>query len=72
MNKAVISESQRQSSSGGQIVIQYITVTDNARASGIEIILAPAARAHEFDRHCRNVSQVSLNGNPIAGASYNV
>ena len=38
-NKAVINEFNAVANGGGQIIIQYTTVTDNARASGIEIIL---------------------------------
>ena len=38
-NKAVINEFNAVAS-GGQIVIQYVTVLDNARASGIEILMA--------------------------------
>jgi beta-glucanase (GH16 family) len=41
-NKAVISEFDAVANSG-QIVIQYTTVTDNARASGIEIVLPQPA-----------------------------
>lgn len=37
-NKAVINEFTA-TASGGQIAVQYVTVTDNARASGIEILL---------------------------------
>ncbi len=69
-NKAVISEFNAVAS-GGQIVIQYITVTDNARASGIEIIL-PQPAAPTGLTATAGVSQVSLNWNPIAGATYNV
>jgi len=57
--------------SSGQIVIQYATVTDNARASGIEIVLAkPAAPAGLTAT--AGVSQVALKWNSLAGATYNV
>jgi len=69
-NKAVISEFNAVASSG-QIVIQYITVTDNARASGIEIILAPPAAPAGLTA-AAGVSQVFLKWNSLVGASYNV
>lgn len=55
----------------GQIAIQYTTVTDNARASGIEIILAkPSAPAGLTTTS--GVSQVGLKWNSVPGALYNV
>jgi len=69
-NKATIEEFNVTPKSG-QIVIQYVTVTDNARASGIEIILAkPSAPAALTATG--GVSQVGLKWNAMAGAVYNV
>ncbi|HXI72116.1 MAG TPA: family 16 glycosylhydrolase [Verrucomicrobiae bacterium] len=69
-NKAVISEFNAVAGSG-QIVIQYITVMDNARASGIEIILAQPAAPTGLTA-TPGVSQVFLKWNSLAGASYDV
>ena len=69
-NKAVIQEFNTVASSG-QIVIQYVTVTDNARASGIEIILPQPASTAGLTAIASN-SQVSLKWNALAGCSYNV
>ncbi len=69
-NKAVINEFSAVAT-GGQIAIQYVTVTDNARASGIEIILAQPTAPAGLAAIAGN-SQVSLNWNALPGASYNV
>ena len=69
-NKAVINEFSAVAT-GGQITIQFVTVTDNARASGIEIILAQSAAPAGLAAIAGN-SQVSLNWNAHPGASYNV
>lgn len=69
-NKAVINEFNAVAS-GGQIVVQYVTVTDNARASGIEIILPQPTSPAGLTASASN-SQASLNWNTLAGASYNV
>jgi beta-glucanase (GH16 family) len=69
-NKAVIHEFNAVASSG-QIVVQYLTVTDNARASGIEIILPQPAAPVGLTAIASN-SQVSLNWNALTGTSYNV
>lgn len=69
-NKAVINEFNAVAT-GGQIAIQYVTVTDNARASGIEIILAQPAAPAGLGAVAGN-AQVSLNWNALPGASYNV
>ena len=69
-NKAVIQEFTATASSG-QIVVQYITVTDNARVSGIEILLArPAAPAGLTPT--AGASQAALKWNALTGATYNV
>jgi hypothetical protein len=52
-------------------VIQYTTVTDNARASGIEIILPRPTAPAGLSATASNV-QVALNWNALTGASYNV
>ena len=69
-NKAVINEFNAIAV-GGQIVVQYVTVTDNARASGIEIILPRPASPAGLTAVASN-SQVSLKWNALAGAGYNV
>ncbi len=69
-NKAVINEFAAVAS-GGQITIQYVTVTDNARASGIEIILPKPASPAGLAATAGN-SQVSLSWNALAGATYNM
>jgi len=69
-NKAVIHEFNTVAN-GGQIVIQYTTVTDNARASGIEIILSQPASPAGLTAIATD-SQVSLNWNAVTGTTYNV
>lgn len=69
-NKAVINEFNAVAT-GGQIVVQYVTVTDNARASGIEIILSKPASPAGLAAIGGN-TQVTLNWNAQAGATYNV
>ncbi len=69
-NKAVINEFNALAV-GGQIVIQYVTVTDNARASGIEILLPRPTSPAGLTASASN-SQVSLKWNALAGAGYNV
>ncbi len=69
-NKAVINEFNAIASSG-QIVIQYTTVTDNARASGIEVLLSQPAAPEGLTANSGE-AQVGLNWNPITGANYNV
>ena len=69
-NKAVINEFNAVAT-GGQITIQCVTVTDNARASGIEIILSKPASPVGLAATPGN-SQVALNWNALTGTSYNV
>jgi beta-glucanase (GH16 family) len=69
-NRAVINEFNAVAT-GGQITIQYVTVTDNARASGIELILSKPSSTAGVGAIAGN-SQVSLSWNPIPGATYNV
>ncbi len=69
-NKAVISEFNAIAT-GGQIAIQYVTVTDNARVSGIEIILPRPASPASLTANAGN-SQVSLIWNALTGTAYNV
>ncbi|MCU0787904.1 MAG: family 16 glycosylhydrolase [Verrucomicrobia bacterium] len=69
-NKAVIHEFTATASSG-RIVVQYTTVTDNARASGIEILL-PQPPAPSGLTATAGVSEATLQWNALAGASYNV
>ena len=69
-NKAVISEFNVVATNG-QIVAQYTTVTDNARAGGVEIILPRPGAPGGLTAIASN-SQVSLKWNALVGASYNV
>ena len=69
-NKAVIQEFNAIAGSG-QMVVQYVTVTDNARASGIEILLAQPASPAGLTATPGN-AQVALKWNVLTGASYNV
>ena len=69
-NKAVINEFNAVAT-GGQITVQYVTVTDNARASGIEIILPKPSSPAGFAAVASNL-QVALNWNARPGAAYNV
>lgn len=69
-NKAVINEFNAVAT-GGQITIQYVSVTDNARASGIEIILAKPTAPAGLAAMAGN-SQVALNWNALPGGSYTV
>ncbi len=69
-NKAVISEFNAVAS-GGQIVVQYVTVTDNARASGIEILMAQPGSPTGLTSTPGD-AQVALQWNALTGASYNV
>ena len=69
-NKAVINEFNAVAS-GGQIVVQYVTVTDNARASGIEIILPRPVSPAGLTATATN-SQVALKWNALTGNSYSV
>ena len=69
-NRAVIHEFNAIAT-GGQIVVQYSTVTDNARASGIEILLPRPPATAGLTAMASN-SQVTLKWNQLTGASYNV
>lgn len=69
-NKAVINEFNALAS-GGQIVIQYSTVTDNARASGIEIILPqPASPTAGNNGPLWAGMSLNLTASNVPGASY--
>jgi beta-glucanase (GH16 family) len=69
-NKAVINEFSTVAT-GGQISVQYVTVTDNARASGIEIILTRPNSPTGLAATPTN-SQVALKWNAIPGSTYSV
>ena len=69
-NKAVINEFNAVAS-GGQITIQYVTVLDNARASGIEIILPRPVSPAGLIATPTN-AQVALKWNALTGTSYSV
>lgn len=69
-NKAVISEFNAIATSG-QIIVQYSTVTDNARASGIEIILPqPAAPATGNNGPLWTGMTLNLTASTVPGATY--
>ena len=69
-NKATIQEFTATPNSG-QILVQYTTVTDNAKSSGIEILLPQPGAPAGLTATAGN-SQAALSWNPLAGASYNV
>ena len=70
-NKATIQEFTVTPSSG-QIAIQYTTVTDNAKSSGIEILLPPPPAPAGVSGNPGD-SHVDLTWNSVAGgATYNV
>ena len=69
-NKATIREFNATASSG-QIIVQYTTVTDNAKSGGIEILLPRPAAPLGLTANAGN-SQAALNWNPLTGASYNL
>ncbi len=69
--KATIQEFTAAANPSGQIVIQYITVTDNAKSSGIEILL-PRTTAPTAANNGPIWSGMTLNltASIVAGASY--
>jgi beta-glucanase (GH16 family) len=69
-NKATIQEFTA-TATGGQIAVQYTTVTDNAKASGIEILLPPPAAPAGLSANPGD-AQVGLSWNPVAGTTYNL
>jgi beta-glucanase (GH16 family) len=69
-NKAVINEFNAVAT-GGKIAVQYVTVTDNARANGIEIILPqPAAPAATNNGPLWSGMTLNLTASTVPGASY--
>jgi hypothetical protein len=69
-NKAVIKEFNNTAGSG-QIVIQYATVTDNAKSSGIEILLsAPAAPVPGNSGPIWAGMTLNLTASTVPGAAY--
>jgi hypothetical protein len=64
-NKATIQEFTATANSG-QVILQYTTVTDNAKASGIEILL-PAPATPTGVTASAGDSQVALNWSPSTG-----
>jgi hypothetical protein len=65
-NKATIQEFTATANSG-QVVLQYTTVTDNAKANGIEILL-PAPATPAGVTASAGDAQVALNWSPSTGA----
>ena len=71
-NKATIREFTTAANGSGQIIIQFTTVTDNAKSSGIEIILPPPTVPTGLMATAGD-AQVALNWSPSAGTTrYNV
>ena len=69
-NKATIQEFMA-TPSGGQIVIQYVNVTDNAKSSGIEILLPrPAAPLAGNDGPVYAGMTLNLSATTVPGATY--
>jgi beta-glucanase (GH16 family) len=70
-NKATIQEFM-VTPSAGQIAIQYVTVTDNAKSSGIEILLPQSASplAANNGPVCAG-STINLTASTVTGATYN-
>jgi Malectin domain len=50
--------------SGGQIAVQYVTVTDNAKASGLELLLPPPLAPGGLVANARD-TQVVLSWNAV-------
>ena len=71
--KAIVRDFTVSPNVSGQIIIQFTTVTDNAKISGIEILLgAPPAPSGLVANNSGN-AQITLNWNPATTAtSYNV
>jgi hypothetical protein len=70
-NKATIQEFLVPANGVGQMVIQYTTVTDNAKASGMEILLPrPAAPAVANNSPIFAGMSLNLTASPVSGASY--
>ena len=65
-NKATVQEFTTTANSG-QVVLQYTTVTDNAKVSGIELLL-PAPATPAGVTASAGDSQVALNWSPATGA----
>ncbi len=71
-NKAIIKEFTATATGAGQLVIQFVTVLDNAKCSGIELIL-PRLSAPQIVVADAGNSTVTLSWTPVPGAnSYNV
>src|ERR1035437_9960844 len=71
-DKATIKEFMTPANGSGQMVIQYATVTDNAKSSGIEILLSPPAAPAALTAAAGN-SQVALSwSSSVSGATYNL
>ena len=70
--KAIIKEFTAAPNTTNAIVIQYVTITDNAKSSGIEILIPPPAAPVGLTATASN-SLVALSWNTVSGAtSYNV
>lgn len=67
--KAVIRDFTTTPNGSGQIVIQFTTVVDNAKVSGIEILLAAPAAPTGLIANSTGNSQITLNWNPAIGAT---
>ena len=67
-NKATINEFMAPANGSGQIIVQFVTVTDNARSSGLEIILPQPSQPTGLLANAGD-SQVALTWNATAGAA---
>jgi len=71
-DKANIQQFMEAPNTTNAIVIQYVTIKDNAKSSGIEILLSPPAAPVGLTATASN-SLVALSWNTVSGAtSYNV
>jgi len=62
-NRAIVEEFTANADSGGQLTVQYTTVVDNAKISGIEVIPTTAIRERtSYDRDGNVVSTTDANG----------
>ena len=71
-NRANIQEFSVLPNGSGQIIVQYTTVKDNAKSSGLELLLAPPVSPPGLSADAGD-AQVTLNWNGVPGATtYNL
>jgi beta-glucanase (GH16 family) len=71
-NKATVQVFTTAANSSGQMIVQYATVTDNAKASGIEILLPPPAAPTGVNATAGDCQVALLWNTATGGATYNV